>query len=128
MDKKAVATVPALHRNRAACLRCAGLQCSLRGFSRGAFWASDFALHIPRLFKFALLGYYPEPGEDGMQSQLHGSKLQMPTFFVTSTAERLSLASKAEPFALGLQSRAQGLNRIVRCLSGALHCGRHGQP
>ena len=80
-----------------------------------------------RLSKLALLGYYPEPGEEDTRSQLHGSTLQMPTFFVTSKADCLSLASIVEQFALGFESRAQGLNHIVRCLSGALHCGRHGQ-
>ena len=64
-----------------------GWACSLLGFSRGAFWASYFALHMPRLSKLAVLGYYPEPGEEASQSQLHGAALKMPTLLLMSEAD-----------------------------------------
>ena len=100
-----------------------GWECSLLGFSRGAFWASYFALHMPRLSKLAVLGYYPEPGEEALQSQLHGAALRMPTLLLMSEADPLSLISKAEPFARGLQSRAQELQHIILVVRHVSHEG-----
>ena len=90
-----------------------GCECSLLGFSRGAFWASYFALHMPWLSKLALLGYYPEPGEDDRHSQSHGAALKMPTLLLMSEADACSPAAKAKPCARGLESCAQELRHLV---------------
>ena len=78
---------------------------------------------MPWLSKLALLGYYPEPGEDERQSQLHGAALKMPTLLLMSEADPLSLVSKAEPFARGLQSRAQELQHHSLVLPDTSHEG-----
>ena len=76
---------------------------------------------MPRLSKLALLGYYPEPGEDDRQSQLHGAALKMPTLLLMSEADSLSLASKAKPFAQGLESCAQNLQHLVLFVAQMSH-------
>ncbi len=68
---------------------------------------------MPGLSKLALIAYYPEPGEDTCQSQLHAAALKMQTLLLMSHADCLSLAGKADPFASGLRRRGEELEHEV---------------
>ena len=82
-----------------------GFKCSLLGFSRGAFWASYFALHMPRLSKLAVRGYDPEPGEEEDRIVLHGAAMEPQVLMVQSPSDQLCPFSKAKLFEQGLRQK-----------------------
>ena len=98
----------------AAAIQCEceaqGLLFTMMGFSRGAFWASHFALHV-KVDRLVLAGWYPEPGEEEHRIVSHGAALEPQVLMVQSPTDQLCPFSKAELFAQGLRQKTH--NQVI---------------
>ena len=81
-----------------------GLLFTVMGFSRGAFWASHFALHV-KMDRLVLVGWYPEPGEEDHRIVSNGAALEPQVLMVQSPIDQLCSFSKAKLFEQGLRQK-----------------------